>query len=88
METLGTLARGFGCLFYLVNPYETMFQSHKDVPKPDYVAKVRSKISQNQIINFKKKQFLSLGRSVFLHSNFAGAFCSSIPGEIPGNPNQ
>ena len=40
MDFIGKTARGFGYLFYLVNPYETLFESHKDVPKPDFVAKV------------------------------------------------
>ena len=29
-----------GSLFYIVNPYETMFEKVSDIPTPDWVAKV------------------------------------------------
>ena len=30
--------KGFGSLFYMVNPYETMFEKVEDVPNPGYLA--------------------------------------------------
>ena len=29
-----------GSLFYIVNPYESMFEQVSDIPTPDWVAKV------------------------------------------------
>ena len=29
-----------GSLFYVVNPYETMFEKVSDIPTPDWTAKV------------------------------------------------
>ena len=32
--------KGLGTLFYVVNPYETMFKKVYDLPSPDWTAKV------------------------------------------------
>ena len=32
--------KGLGTLFYVVNPYETMFEKVSDLPTPDWTAKV------------------------------------------------
>ncbi len=37
--------KGIGSLFYLVNPYETMFEKVSDIPKPDWTAKVYAYIN-------------------------------------------
>ena len=41
MDILVEVFWGFGSLFYIVNPFATMFKEVKDLPDPDYVAKVR-----------------------------------------------
>ncbi len=33
-------AKNFGGLFYLVNPYESMFENEKDIPKPNWTERV------------------------------------------------
>lgn len=65
MESLGTAARGFGYLFYLVNPFETMFQSPEDVPKPDYVAKVRMLLSMGAH-TYVLPEFKTVSSQIFL----------------------
>ena len=32
--------KGFGTLFYAVNPYESMFENMDDLPHPDWITKV------------------------------------------------
>jgi hypothetical protein len=34
--------KGFGSLFYTVNPYETMFETLDQLPHPNWTAKVRT----------------------------------------------
>ena len=52
MEKLKVL----GSLFYVVNPYETMFEKVSDIPTPDWTAKVpncalyKKRISQRRYI--------------------------------------
>ena len=33
--------KNLGTLFYVVNPYETMYEKTADLPTPDWTAKVR-----------------------------------------------
>ena len=40
MEAIVRHLKGFGSLFYLVNPYETMFEKEEDIPRPDWVSSV------------------------------------------------
>ena len=42
MEQLKSGLKGLGTLFYVVNPYETMFEKVSDLPHPDWTAKVIS----------------------------------------------
>ena len=47
--------KGFGSLFYVVNPYETMFEKVSDLPNPGYL----STVSYNQhksFVNFQNSQ--------------------------------
>lgn len=42
MASLKEIANGFGSLFYLVNPYESMYKTVKDMPHPNVVEAVSS----------------------------------------------
>lgn len=42
MDFLLEQAKGMGSLFYLVNPYETMFKTPEEIPSPSYSFKVSS----------------------------------------------
>jgi hypothetical protein len=45
MDYLVHHAKGFGSLFYLVNPFESMFETIDQLPHPNWTAKVSSKFS-------------------------------------------
>ena len=47
MDFLLHHAKGFGTLFYAVNPYESMFETVEQIPHPSWVAKVGTKINLN-----------------------------------------
>ncbi len=52
MPTLGDHMRGFGYLFYVISPNETSYPTVEDIPKPDYVTKVRYQIIASVKLNF------------------------------------
>jgi len=57
MDFLVRHAKGFGTLFYAVNPYETMFETIKDLPHPSWTAQVsvkREKSTKKEMFEFYK----------------------------------
>ena len=57
--------KGIGTLFYVINPYSTMYENISDIPKPDFMSKVplSTDLLQN-VRQFSKLSYL-LGYAIF-----------------------
>jgi hypothetical protein len=51
MDFLVEHAKGFGTLFYMVNPFETMFEKIEDLPHPNWTAQVGFLLSKILILH-------------------------------------
>jgi len=48
-------SKGFGSLFYIVNPYESMFEKEEDIPTPNYTQKVKSMIDSVLVLIYSSE---------------------------------
>ena len=65
MDFAVRFAKGMGSLFYLVNPYETMFEKVEDLPHPGWTASVRA----NQKVFLSKYEYWN-NQLRYVHSSY------------------
>jgi len=55
MDFIVKHSKGFGSLFYIVNPYESMFEKEEDIPTPNYTQKVKSMIDSVLVLIYSSE---------------------------------